>query len=258
MDYKTDPMNDLDAQKPSHLHSPGGGKRFVTKKLLIIIGCVVGVVALAIGAFFLLRGEDVSDAQDQQTAQQQEANPEEEIPASAPDAADPQTFKSTTLNIEFTHRKDWTVTESADKKQIKVTSPKIAYSTAEGESKTGVFTLEISLGATDGAQTAINNAKAVKDSFLIAYDAPTEAQRYYTNISYAGDTAFKFFIVTGSVVYKPGDSIAQTIHESDFLIAGGYGADAKSTLAFDDVAPTDIEQSAYEQAVAIVKSLKVF
>ncbi len=260
---QVEPMNDLN-QKPQHLRSPGQ-KRGPSKKLLIIVGVVVAVLVLGIATFFLLTKDKKEDtATNTQTSQQQQAEEDEEPAMPPAEAAVAQTYKSETLNIELTHRKDWTLVEDAEKKLITITSPKFTIQTSN-ESKKDVFTLKIGFGATEEAQENIDNAKAVRDSLLIGYDAPTEAQRHYTNITYAGppgddSTLFEFFIVTGSVAFKTGVPLngGVVINSGDFLIAGGFGKDAQNQLTFETIPAAELEQyTAYEQAVNIVKSLKV-
>lgn len=263
MDHNVEPMHDLN-QQPQHLHSGGrpGRKKGPNKKMLFIVGGIVLVVILAIGAFFLLK-KDTKDNKAEQSQSSQQQDEESTEPTMPPaEAAQLLPYKSETLNIEITHRKDWTVTEDAEKKLLLLTSPKFAYQTSSGESKKGVFTVRVGYGASEQTQTTIDDSIAVRDSLLIGYDAPTEAQRHYTNVSYAGadETAFNFFIVTGSIALKNGTSLSGAIivNPADFLIAGGFGDD-KQSLLFDNVPPTELEQySAYEQALAIVKSLKVY
>lgn len=259
MDQQVEPMHDLN-QKPHHLHSQKPGKKHIGKKTLIIAAVVVVVLILAVGAFFFLKKDKKHDQTQNQAAQQQEDTEPTMPPA---EAAQPQTYKSETLNIEVTHRKDWTVSEDKDKKLLVLTSPKFTYQTSSGESKKGVFTARFGFGASKDAQANVDDSKAVRDSLLIGYDAPTESQRYYTNVSYAGpdETAFKFFIVTGSIALKKDTSMsgAIIINSSDFLIAGGFGEDKQQNLNFDSVPPAELEQyTAYDQALAIVKSLKVY
>lgn len=261
---QVEPMNDLN-KKPQHLQSPGQ-KKWLNKKLLIIIGVVVAVLVLGAAAFFLLTKDKKEDSTaSTQTSQQQQAEEDEEPAMPPAEAAVPQTYKSETLNIELTHRKDWTLAEDTEKKLITLTSPKFTFQTGN-ESKKDVFTLTIGFGATEEAQENIDNAKAVRDSLLIGYDAPTEAQRHYTNITYAGppgddSTLFEFFIVTGSVAFKANVPLSGgvVINSGDFLIAGGFGKDPQHQLAFELVPAAELEQyAAYEQAVNIVKSLKVY
>lgn len=258
---QVEPMNDLN-QTP--LRSPAQ-KKGPSKKLLIIIAIVMGVLLLGAGAFFLLTKDKKEDTTTNQTSQQQQTEEDEEPTLPPAEAAVPQTYKSEALNIELTHRKDWTLTEDAEKKLITITSPKFTIQTSN-ESKKDVFTLKIGFGATEEAQENIDNAKAVRDSLLIGYDAPTEAQRHYTNITYAGppgddSTLFEFFIVTGSVAFKTGVPLSGgvVINSGDFLIAGGFGKDAQNQLTFETIPAAELEQyTAYEQAVNIVKSLKVY
>lgn len=264
MDYKTDPMHDLDSQPPGHLQTPGRSPISGRKKPLIIIAIIVGVaLVLAAAAIFFFVGKSDTPKKNETSNQQTVTEEEDESTLPPSEAAQPQTYKSETLNIEITHRKDWTLKETADQKMLTVTSPKFTYKTQDNKSTKGVFTLKISLGTTEEAQKTLDDAKAIRDSLLIGYDAPTESQRHYTNVSYAGpdETTFQFFVVTGSTAFKPNTALAGTviINSGDFLIAGGFGADSKNELGFDQVPAADIDQyTALEQAISIVKSLKVF
>lgn len=263
MEPQVEPMPDLN-QRPQHLRGPGhGGRGPNKKKMLIIIGIVAGVLVLAAVAWLLFKPEKQQSTSQEQAAQQVEESDEPTMPPA--EAAQPQVYKSPALNIELTHRKDWTLTEDAEKKLITITSPRVTFQTGS-DSRKDVFTLKLGFGATEAAQKNIDNAKAVRDSLLIGYDAPTEAQRHYTNVSYAGppgDDAniFEFFIVTGSVAFKTGNPFASSviINSGDFLIAGGFGADVQNQLTFETIPAAELEQySVYEQALAIVKSLKVY
>ncbi len=264
MNPQVEPMGDLD-QRPQHIRTPGR-KPGNNKKMWLIIGIAVGILLVGAGVFWFLQKDKKSDSTSQSQSQQQQSTEETDEPTMAPaDAAQLETYKSTTLNIEIAHRKDWTLKEDAEKKLITLTSPKFTFQTAN-ESKKDVFTLKFGMGASKEAQKNISSAKAVRDSLLIAYDAPTESQRYYTNISYLGpaeenSSLFSFFIVSGSIALKADNPVAGSIviNSGDFLIAGGFGADAQNQLSFTQVPATELEQySAYEQAVAIVKSLKVY
>lgn len=262
MDYNVEPTPELN-QPPQHLNTGRTARKFNKKRMVIIAGAVAVALLIAAAAFFLLvnkkdSGNSRSDSNQQNSSVTNDVSDEPAMPAA--EAAQLVTYKSTKMNIEITHRKDWKVKEATDRTQLTLTSPKVTYQTADGTSKQGVFTLKIGTGATDVEQKTLDDAKIVKDSLLIGYDAPTESQRHYTNVSYAGeDTAFQFFIVTGSQALKSGAPLGVLIGDADFLIAGGFGADAHSTLSFDSVDPATVEQNTgYEQALAIVKSLKVF
>src|SRR5690606_639104 len=121
------------------------------------------------------------DDQQQQATNTQQT---EDLPAEQPDVSDatPQTFKSDKLSIELTHRKDWTLKESSDG-AITITSPRTSYTASDGASKTGVFTLHIRMGASEAQRATIDKSIATKNSEVIAYAAPAEGQRQYTNLS---------------------------------------------------------------------------
>lgn len=263
MNPQVEPMSDLD-QKPQHLRTPGHKPR-KDKKWWLIIAIAVAVLLIGAGAFLFLKRDTKTDTASQNQTQQQAAEQTDEPTMPEAEAAQLETYKSSTLNIEIAHRKDWTLKEDAEKKLITLTSPKFTFQTAN-ESKKDVFTLKLGLGASKEAQKKISEAQAVRDSLLIAYDAPTEAQRHYTNVSYlgpAGDNAslFSFLMVTGSIALKTNDPVAGSIviNSGDFLIAGGFGADTQNQLSFTQIPAAELEQySAYEQALAIVKSLKVY
>jgi cbb3-type cytochrome oxidase subunit 3 len=235
----------------------GGGSK---KKLILIIAAVVVALALVGAAvwFFLLRDNKKSDIkQTNNTPTQQQA---EDLPAATEADSTPVTFKSTKLNLELTHRKDWTLKEGTGG-DLTITSPRISYSRVDGTAGSGVFTLKLRKGATEAMKATIEKAVAVRNSEVIAYTAPTDAQRHYTNISWAGqEAAFNFFIVTGSTEIKDGQPFAYTLafDNETYLIAGGYGTDKDGSLSFDAVPKTAIDSAAKDQAIDIVESIKLY
>jgi hypothetical protein len=224
-----------------------------------MFGAGGAVLLLLIGGglyWFLLRGDDgkqpVKATDDKQQTTQ----------TTPPDPADPApvVFKSTKYNIELTHRKDWKLKEAVTG-EITITSPKTSYTRSDGQSTTGVFTLKVRVGVPDAMKATIEKAVAARDSEVIAYADPPETQRYYTNLSYAGQKdVFNFFIVTGNTALKATNSFAYTLvlDNSFYLLAGGYGTDNDGTLSFDSVPPSAIDGPAAQQAIEIVKSLKIF
>lgn len=231
--------------------------RFNTRKQpMIVMAGIIGLLLIGAGAwFFLLRDNDTKTSEQTPSKTQQS-----ESVASTPADPTPTVYKSTKLNIELTHRKDWTLKEQSGG-EIVLTSPAIAQLRADGTATNGVFTLKFRKGITTSMQASLEKTNAVRDSQVIGYAAPTEAQRQYTNVSYAGQgEAFQFFIVTGSVEIKADSPVANvlTFDNDTFLIAGGYGTDKGDTLSFD-LAPTSaIDSTAMEQAIDIVESLKVY
>jgi hypothetical protein len=252
-----------DGEGDQHLHAAASGKpgkKPGNKKRWLIIGAVVAGLAIAGAAvyFFVLADKKpaAKDTSKTQTTDTQQTTPtltEEE-------ASTPQTFKSTTLNVELTHRKDWTLRESGDKAEVIITSPSVPYVRKDGSSATGNFTVKIRNGANEAMKTTIEKAVAAQPSEVIAYTAPAESQRHYTNLSYGGTAeAFQFFLVTGSTEFKAGNPFALVLPLDEmYIIAGGFGPDTSDALAFDPVPKTALTNPVIVQAIDIVESLKVF
>ena len=231
------------------------------KKLLFFgIGGAVAVLLLA-GAiyWFGLRPESKKSTAQQAThASNTPAQSAEATPEAAPPDETPQTYKSRALNIELTHRKDWSLKEAVG--EIRVTSPETAYSSATGQAQSGVFTLIIRKDVPEAVKATINKAIASRASNVIAYTSPTDQQRQYTNVSYGGvnkDT-FNFFIVTGSTVFKVGSPFqyALPLDGEYYLIAGGFGAPG-SDFSFDAAATSNIDSDTVTEAIHVVESLKI-
>ena len=229
------------------------------RKKMIVLAVVGGVLvlALAAGAYWKFMGhkkQPVQPAANTQTAKAEE-------PVVAPADPTPVAFKSAKLNIEITHRKDWTLKETSGGTELVITSPRTSYAKSDGQSTTGVFTVKIRKGVTDAMKAAIEKSVAARDSEVIAYANPTDQQRYYTNLSYAGQkNIFNFFIVTGNTALKTGNSFAYTlVLDGEFyMVVGGFGADLDDTLAFDSVSPSAIDSATAQQGIDIVKSLKIY
>lgn len=254
-DLQVEPMAEDNPHVPPHAAQRQGAQR--KKRLWWIIGGA-GLAVLLAGAalwFLVLRGDKPAP-----TAATKQPAQVAETPAPQSGDDTPVTYKSTKLNIELTHRKDWTLKESATG-DITITSPRTSYATMDNQSTTGVFTVRLRKGVTDPMSATINKAVASADSLVIAYAAPTDQQRNYTNLSYAGTKdAFSFFIVTGNTALKAGNNFAYTLplDASFYLIAGGYGTDKSGNLSFDLVPKDSMDSPTLEQAVDIVKSLKIF
>lgn len=259
-------LDDRPPQKPRRdipRHSDGSKKRLIW--IAVIAAAALALLGGAAYWWLAVRGEEEQPAA-AQNEQQQSAQPVRENPDLSPqEAAEIVTYKNDALKLELKHRRDWIVKESDDKTGITLMSPPIGYETQNGNvpEAQGVFTLHIRTGSvSEAGQETINGTAAVRDSKIIAYAEPTEAQRYYTNVSYAGQDGFlKFFIVTGSAEYKTEDILANTLPLSSadyFLIAGGYGEDPDGTLEFDLVPADQIDSEVFKQAIAIVESLKLY
>jgi hypothetical protein len=244
------------APEPQHLTRRERRKR---KKIIILVAGAIVLLLLILGGLYWFFLRDGGDKTANQAASQDQDQSQE--PA-APPPADPTpvAYKSTKLNIELTHRKDWSLKETANG-EVTVTSPQIPYSRSDGQATTGVFTVKVRKGVPDAMKATIDKAVAPRKSEVIAYTAPTDQQRQYTNLSYAGQKdVFNFFIVTGNTEFKTGGAyaFALPIDGEFYLIAGGYGTDKDGTLSFDSVPAASMDSEALTQGIDIVKSLKIF
>lgn len=254
--------DDLDLNQPAahnpHFRQQKPGKR---KKGLILAVTLAVLLALGGAAYWMLgRSEQPAKQSGKTTGQPKSIQSDLNEPD--PNATS-KTFKSTKLNIEFAYRSDWTLKETGDKEEVILTSPRVSYTAKDGTATEGVFTVKLRNGIIpDAMQQTVQNAIAVKDSEVIGYDQPTEAQRHYTNLSYGGPDAknFGFFIVSGSTAYKAGQPFGSQINliGASYLFAGGYGTDAADALDFDPVPAASFDTDAYQQALAIIKSLKIY
>ncbi|HSX31838.1 MAG TPA: hypothetical protein VLF43_01125 [Candidatus Saccharimonadales bacterium] len=255
------PVADMELDTPP-ARPPHFAQKAVKRKKKIMLIVTVSVAVLLVigaGAYWFLKVRKDAPAPQAQT--QQTANTTDDQPVVAD--ATTTSYKSSKLNIEFTHRKDWKVQESADRSEVTVTSPKTTYTKADGTSTEGVFTLKMRTGTIPEAiQSTVTKAIAVRDSEVVAYDAPTEQQRQYTNITDAGSDAntFNFVIVSSSTAFKAGQVLGYGVNLTGdaYLFAGGYGKDAGNTLTFDGLSKTEFQTPTYEQARAVLTSLKIY
>jgi hypothetical protein len=252
-----------DTQQPSHTPhlSARPSKTSGKKRLLYIAGIVLIVVAVAAVAYMLLAGKKDEAPKKVSTSSGQHTDDQ---PAGSQVVDDtPKTYKSEKLGLEFIYRSDWKMRETTDKTEIILTSPQVTYQKKDGQSANGVFTLKIRNGLLPEAmKPTIQEAVAIKDSEVIGYTQPTEQQRHFTNMSFAGKDAnnFSFMMVTGNAAFKAGDVFGSGVDTqgSFYLFAGGYGIDANDSLSFDAVPKTSFDTAVYQQAVEIIKSLKIY
>jgi hypothetical protein len=114
----------------------------------------------------------------------------------------------------------------------------------------------------DVMQSTVTKGVAIRDSEIVAYDAPTEQQRQYTNITDAGADAntFNFIVVSSATSFKAGQALGYGVDLTGdaYLFIGGYGEDQGNTFTFDGISKTEFITPTYEQAVAVLKSLKIY
>ncbi|HSX17488.1 MAG TPA: hypothetical protein VLH86_05310 [Patescibacteria group bacterium] len=249
------------SQPPQHLHATPVGRKIGGPKKRIITAIVIVVLLAAAGTAYMLFTGNKPKAKQQPAATQNKSATT--TPAmDETQAAVTKTYKSPQLNIEFTYRSDWTMRQNADKSEIILTSPQITYTKKDGGPTQGVFTLKFRNGIMpDTMKPSIENAVAVKDSEVIAYAKPSDQQRQYTNLSFAGNSGnMNYVMVTGSAGFKAGEAFGANIdlQGSVYMFAGGYGTDPNDTLTFDAVPAASFASATYTQAVDIIKSLKIY
>jgi hypothetical protein len=230
-------------------------KKDAGRKKWVLIGAIAGVLLIGGGiVWFVLRKPEPKPATVVVTSEQQQESAS---------STEPSNFKSATLGLEITYADGWKAKENSDKTEMIVTSPKTTYQRVDGTSTEGVFTIKLRHGVLpDGMPPTVQKAVAVRDSEVIAYDHPTPEQRQYTNVSYAGNDAhtFNFLMVSGNTTLKAGQPFGNSIDlvGSVYLIAGGFGVDEHDALTFDPVALSAMDTATFAQAMAIVKSVKIY
>jgi uncharacterized protein (UPF0333 family) len=261
-DFQQAPMDDLEYHGQSH-HPHYSAQKKSHKKLFIILGVSLGVLIIGGGAaaYFLMHKSSGAKTPAKATASTSQS--QAKTPAGVTDNGSSYTYKSSTLKVGVTYPKTWTMRESTDKQEVILTSPETQYVKKGGSNTSGVFTLKLRNGIIpDAIKTAVQNATAVDDSFVIGYTKPTGDQREYTNLSYLGADAnnFSFALVTGYTTYKAGQSVGGGVdlNGQAYLFGGGYGADAADTFAFDAVPKADYDTATFQEAVAILESLQIY
>ncbi|HKU18574.1 MAG TPA: hypothetical protein VJP80_04835 [Candidatus Saccharimonadales bacterium] len=254
------PINAKDVEptyQPPHYPYVGAKRPSFKRWWLLILAIAVALAATAVALWlFVFHKPKAAPAPARHATQTQ-------TPALTPaQAATLQTYKSAKLNVQVTYRRDWTLKESADKSEIILSSPSTTYQKVGGTSATGPFTVKIREDVPAAMQTTITKSVAAEDSTIIAYSQPTDQQRQYTNVSFAGanPNVFNFFMVTGDNAYKAGAAFGTGIDltGTTYIIAGGYGSDGGDALGFDGVPKANAESTVYDQGMDVVKSLQVF
>jgi hypothetical protein len=243
-------------------HIKAGKKSGKGKKIALVILIIMVLAGLGAGAYFLfLKPSDEPATSSTDTTQNEPSTNTSPAAEGNQPATPASALKSTKLNLEITKPAGWTGTEDPASGELTLTSPSTTYAAAGG-SKTGNFVLKVRQGADADAQTMIHESNAVQDAETIAYAAPTDNQRFYTNLAVAGqsDNA-QFLIITGADQPKKGESMARMLINNDvYVIIGGFRETSKTGLTGFDQMPkaTFTGSDEYEQAVDAIKSLKIF
>lgn len=259
-DSSPEPMTPQPGHRYDHLmpkKEPHKGRTALIVTIVLIV-----LAGLGAGAYFVFLKSDKKTEDTKQPSTSEQTNREEENENTQPAASTAAgTLKSTKLNLEVTKPAGWLGQEDPASGELTLTSPETTYATTSG-SKTGVFVLKVRQGADADSQAAIKNTNAVEASETIAYSAPTQSQRHYTNITVAGTNEnASFLIVTSADTFKKGEAMARFFINGDvYVIVGGFREATKTGLMGYDLMPkaTFMGSDEYAAAVGIIKSLKIF
>lgn len=235
-------------------------KRRPPAKLLVAI---LGLAVIAIG-FWLFTKQNQSQettsnsSQTSTTPQKTETATDYDIKSSAQTT----TYENSPMRAEITYPKNWKVTENDY--GFTVTSPSFTIKTADKGDVKGVYTVYVRQGARDIDGKYIGKGVAIAPTETLTYKNPGVGQRTSTNFTQFGADVtdhFTFFMVTGDFKLQKGETLGPNYGKeaSTFIIVGGYKADGlKDDLAYSNI-PLEYYSSttAYKQAAAIIKSLKI-
>jgi hypothetical protein len=233
------------------------------KPIGFIVVLIVIVLAVGGGVYWLTTDHNKKPAAKTSTTSSTGSTKKATNDGVTTDSSGNKTYKSTTLNVQFTYPSDWEMSQNADKSEVTLTSPQVTYTTKDGKSAQGPFVLRLRNGVIPDAMIAnIQAAVATKDSEVIAYKTPVSTQRQYTNISWGGNgTNTTFFMVTGGTAFKSGQAFGSNIdlNGSAYVFAGGFGSDASDALAFDAVPTSNfVSSDSYQQAEKIIESMQIY
>lgn len=234
---------------------------FLTKKLLLILLCLVTVAGLAFGAW-QLAGNFNRLAAPAESDDTQNLASADNLQTDVPDVTDTKKLKSDRPRIELAYPSSWAVSETED--AVRLESPGFTYKLANGESVAGHFRIYIRQGARAADSVYIGKGIAVQQSEKLTYANPAPGQRAETNLSHFGlDTpdAFAYFLIAGNYALQKGDFLGPDYGKETetYIIAGGYSSKELADDLATNPVPLDFYNStkAYEQALDILRSLKL-
>lgn len=252
--------------EPSRNIAPRRPKRHLPwKKISLAGGLVVLIAGLALGAVKLLGRKDTARPPTNQSAATDTAQPAEssqQTGSDVPDATELKTFKSDFPRVEFSYPSSWTVTENDN--GVRIESPEFSYETIDAGKISGNFRVYIRTGARPADSAYIGRGVALEPSEKLTYSQPASSQRTETNLTLFGlDTSdhFAYFLIAGNFALQKNETLGPDYGKEPetYIITGGYSSE---DLA-DDMATHKVPQNyakqtkAYEQAINIIKSLKL-
>ncbi len=240
-------------------------RRQPLKKILIIVGGLILLSALAFGGWILMGQKDpAKPATDVATdnAQPQSTRDTKLSTGDVPDVTETKTFKGDRPRIQFSYPASWTVTENDG--GVRVESPDFSYKTLDGAEPTGLFRIYIRTGARAVDSKYIGRGVAAEPSEKLVYAEPATGQRAETNLTHFGlDSSdnFAYFLIAGNYVLQKDETLGPGYGKEPetYIITGGYSTkELTDDLATNSVSLEYAKQSkAYEQALNIIKSLKL-
>lgn len=200
----------------------GGKKWLVILAVLVSLAVVGGVVYW----FFLREPSDTETSTQQNTEQPTEAQ------TSALSSGKTETYDSSRYFLSFDYPDSWDVDET-DPTALTVTSPVVSLQASTGTEQQGKVTMKIRAKNTTLAEFEAGDATATKQSELITYTKPTQAQRASTYLSFAafaGATkGLDALLITGDYGYQAGQAVLKTeISQIDPIISVTFDACADS------------------------------
>lgn len=241
-------------------------RRFPVKKIFILTAFLIGLAAVAFGAwkFFGQKDPGVPAAQGARPAP--ESTPPEsqanQVSEDTPAVKDTKTFKTDHPRVSFDYPSGWTVTEKDG--GVRVESSTFKYATTEAGQVEGNFRVYIRQQARGSDSKYIGRGVAIQASEKLTYSQPVVGQLPETNLIRFGSDAsdhFAYFFVAGNYSLQKNDTLGPDYGKEPetYIITGGYSsgdlADDMAThkVSLDSYAGTN----AFKQALDIIKSLKL-
>lgn len=229
--------------------------KYQRKRKTKYIAAVVILLLAGAGGWYFLQSRSPKPTTNTQPPQQTAETTNET------DKAELKTYKSDILSVEFEHPADWTVTEKD--KGLRIESPTIDYTSEQGPTS-GKFRIYMRQGSRTVDGKYIGQGIVIGPSEKLVYAEPTIGQRKETKLTLFGfgdSSNFAYFLITSNYDLKKDDRLAPNFaQEADaFLIAGGFSKpDLAEDLNFVRMPLDSISNDVYQQAIDVLKSLKVF
>lgn len=177
------------------------------KRWLKIAGVVLLLAAIGLAVYWLVLRDTGEDKSAQNEATNQPAERESTLGSSKTEQ-----YESSSFFLSFKYPDTWDTSETDE--AIVATSPVVSLNTASGASVRGKVLMTIRHKGSPLTEFDKGNAVATKQSELLQYTNPTQAQRastYLTFAAFAGATSgLDALYITGDYGYAVGQDILKT------------------------------------------------